>query len=200
MATKLSPALLFDSLCREEAVLYLRNNLAKSKGVMGDIIIGVKDPSNLKEDTLMIPKNTIICINEQTTIAAVRSNKDIRNYVRKGYLEPLSQEMFDQELEENPNMEIRAQKELNRMISPDQERMDQQETAETRQKEAPSYIRPAVASIFAKAQVGDGDETDLIDDLKTLGFLTEVEKSHLQGNLHTVDEKFLGFKKHILNL
>lgn len=197
---KLSPSLLFDSICKQGEALYFRNALQKSKGIMGDIIIGVTDPSNRKEDTLRIPKNCVICVNEQTTLEAVRSNHDIRLYIRKGYIEPLSQEMYEAEVEENPIIESRARKELDRMISPDQERSADQDTADQRQREAPSYIRPAVAQIFSKAQIGDEDEEILIDDLKSLGKLTQVEISHVQGNLHTIDEKYLALRKVVLGL
>lgn len=198
----ISPTRLFDEICRTGEPLYFRNALQKSKGIMGDIIIGVQDPSSRRGETLRIPKNCIICVNEQTTLEAVKSNSDIRLYIRKGYLEVLSQEMFEEEVTKNPNVINKASKELNRMTQTEDydENAPKKETAEDRAAQAPSYIRPAVAQIFSKAQFGDEEESILIDDFRACEPFTQVEISHMQGNLPTVDENYLQVRKYVLGL
>lgn len=198
----ISPTRLFDEICKQGDPLYFRNALQKSKGIMGDIIIGVQDPSSRRGDTLRIPKNCVICVNEQTTLEAVKTNADIRLYIRKGYLEVLDQTMFEEECAKNPNILTKAGKELNRMTQTEEydENAPHRETAEERAAQAPSYIRPVVAQLFSKAQFGDEEESIILDDFKACEPYTQVEIAHMQGNLATVDENYLRVRKYVMGL
>jgi hypothetical protein len=207
-ASKKPATVVLDQLCKEGNAVYLRNVLQKSKGVMGDLVVALKDPIADKAITLSVPRNSIVCASDQVTSEALRGSTDLRRYLREGYLEIMTQDEYDEIAATEPRLIEKSKTELNRMNrtaagngNGDQEAPKQVGKGENKKPDAaPDYIRPALAQVISRAQFEDGDEGDLLLDFKALIPFTGIEISHLQSSINTIPDTLRDIRQFIIEM
>ena len=193
-----SQVLVFEELCTNKKPVYLRNQMQKSRlsgGAIGDLIIGLVDPVTRRNFTLAIPKNSIVCANDQTSTDALASNNDIRRYIREGVLEVLTEEQYSELCNTSPELITKSTKELVRLsgaISGEARR--EEPSAATKaiagQQSGNVEVRGAVLALLNKIQMRADDEDTLVEDLKAYMPLTDAEKLNFRTNLANIPSDF----------
>lgn len=198
-------AILFDQLCAKGEPVYLRNTLHQARGEMGNLMIPVVDPNSHRGTTLCIPKNSVICVNDQITAETARVCNDLRRFISRGFLEVMSAVDYSSLLEANPNIELKSTEELNKMLA-----WVNNESAAPAPK-APVHvhdndvakiipIRATIASLVSKAQLGSDTDISVLEDLKALAPYNELELNHMRGSLATMDGTMQFTKQYIVTL
>ena len=193
-----SQVLVFEELCTNKKPVYLRNQMQKSRlsgGAIGDLIIGLIDPVTRRNFTLGIPKNSVVCANDQTSTDALASNNDIRRYIREGVLEVLTEEQYSDLCNASPELIAKSSKELVRLSGAISGEARQEEpTAAAKaiadQQSGNAEVRGAVLALLNKIQLRADDEDTLVEDLKVYMPLTEAEKLHFRTNLMNIPSDF----------
>lgn len=201
-----SQVLVFEELCTNKKPVYLRNQMQKSRlsgGAIGDLIIGLVDPVTRRNFTLAIPKNSVVCANDQTSTDALASNNDIRRYIREGVLEVLTEEQYADLCNVSPELITKSTKELVRLsgaISGEARREEPSAAARAvaAQQSGNAEVRGAVLAILNKIQLKMDDEETLIEDLKVFMPLTEAEKLNFRTNLMNIPSDFDTIRNMIL--
>lgn len=193
-----SQVLVFEELCTNRKPVYLRNQMQNSRlsgGAIGDLIIGLVDPVTRRNFTLAIPKNSVVCANDQTSTDALASNNDIRRYIREGVLEVLTEEQYANLCSTSPELITKSTKELVRLSGAISGEARQEEpSAATReiagQQSGKAEVRGAVLALLNKIQMRADDEDTLIEDLKVYMPLTDAEKLNFRTNLMNIPSDF----------
>lgn len=201
-----SQVLVFEELCTNRKPVYLRNQMQNSRlsgGAIGDLIIGLVDPVTRRNFTLAIPKNSVVCANDQTSTDALASNNDIRRYIREGVLEVLTEEQYANLCSTSPELITKSTKELVRLSGAISGEARQEEpSAATReiagQQSGKAEVRGAVLALLNKIQMRADDEDTLIEDLKVYMPLTDAEKLNFRTNLPTIPSDFDSIRAIIL--
>jgi len=193
-----SQVLVFEELCTNRKPVYLRNQMQNSRlsgGAIGDLIIGLVDPVTRRNFTLAIPKNSVVCANDQTSTDALASNNDIRRYIREGVLEVLTEEQYANLCSTSPELITKSTKELVRLSGAISGEARQEEpSAATReiagQQSGKAEVRAAVLALLNKIQMRADDEDTLLEDLKVYMPLTDAEKLNFRTNLMNIPSDF----------
>lgn len=193
-----SQVLVFEELCTNRKPVYLRNQMQNSRlsgGAIGDLIIGLVDPVTRRNFTLAIPKNSVVCANDQTSTDALASNNDIRRYIREGVLEVLTEEQYANLCSTSPELITKSTKELVRLSGAISGEARQEEpSAATReiagQQSGKAEVRGAVLALLNKIQMRADDEDTLLEDLKVYMPLTDAEKLNFRTNLMNIPSDF----------
>ena len=201
-----SQTLKFEKACKLEAIFYFRNVIHNSDvapGQVGDIIIGLLDPDSNKNLVLAIPKNSYICVNEQVPVSLLKTNTDIRNYLRRGAIEIYTEEEYEEIIKNDPKIQDKSAKELKRLMGLVLGERSQVAPKATKPVIADSSelnLRAAIISCFNKAQFEQEEEDILISDLKANEPITEIEKEYLKQNVSSVSSAYSQFKAYITDL
>lgn len=197
-------AIFFDQLCAKGEPIYLRNTLHEARGEMGNLMVTVVDPNSHRSTTLCIPKNSVVCVNDQVTADSAKVCNDLRRFISRGFLEVLSADGYAKMLETNPNMEVKSTEELNKMLA----WVNNESVAPVKPvTHAPSSdvskilsIRSTVASMVSKAQLGSDNDVSVLEDLKALAPYNDLELQHMRSSLATMDGTMQETKKYIVTL
>lgn len=199
-------AILFDQLCAKGEPIYLRNTLHEARGEMGNLMITVTDPNSHRGTTLCIPKNSVICVNDQVTSEAAKVCNDLRRFISRGFLEVMSSDAYAMMLESNPNIERKSTDELNKMLA----WVNNESTAPISTKAQVIVgnndvakiipIRGTIASLVSKAQLGSDTDISVLEDLKALAPYNELELNHMRGSLGSMDGTMQSTKQYIVTL
>lgn len=198
-------AILFDQLCAKGDPIYLRNTLHEARGEMGNLMITVTDPHSHRGTTLCIPKNSVVCVNDQVTSEAARLCNDLRRFISRGFLEVLSADAYSKVLETNPNIEVKSTEELNKMLAwVNNESIAPPSKAgvvvSNNDVKNIIPIRAGIASLVSKAQLGSDTDISVLEDLKALAPYNELELNHMRGSLATMDGTMQSTKQYIVTL
>lgn len=198
-------AILFDQLCAKGEPVYLRNTLYEARGEMGNLMVTVVDPNSHRSTTLCIPKNSVICINDQVTPESARLCNDLRRFISRGFLEVLDSDAYIKLLEGSPNMGSKSESELNQMLAWVNNESIATKAPTTSVTVDPAVakviqIRANVASMVSKAQLGSDSDVSILEDLKALAPFNELELKHLQSSVATMDGTMQETKRYIVNL
>jgi hypothetical protein len=199
-------AILFDQLCAKGEPVYLRNTLHEARGEMGNLMITVTDPNSHRGTTLCIPKNSVVCVNDQVTSESARVCNDLRRFISRGFLEVMSSDAYAKMLETNPNIEVKSTEELNKMLAwvnnESAAPAPKASTVEVSNNDVARIIpiRANIAGLVSKAQLGSDTDISVLEDLKALAPYNELELNHMRSSLATMDGTMQFTKQYIVTL
>lgn len=196
-------SILFEQLCDKNEPIYLQNTLQESsiaKDVIGDLIIGFYDYRTHRNLTLGIPKNSIVCANDQVPTQILKESTDIRKYLRLNVLRVLSLQNYLELIERDPNIPKKAEKELSRLMA-NMTGESIVNAPKTKQLDTDDMnIRESVMNQMNKSQFEQDDEEILLSDFKALEPFSDVEKEWLRSQHSLVSGSYQDIKTYLTQL
>jgi hypothetical protein len=196
----------FDELAKAEQTIYLKNTLSASRlapGTIGDLLVTLTDPITKSSMTLAIPKNSIICATEQCNFETLRVSNDIRKFIRNNAIQVLDQKDFDRLCVEDPKLIEKSYRELSRLMASvnlENNPNLQDQAAAVSELVGDYDVRPAVNAILTQAQIEQGDEEDLLVDLKSLAPFAPGEIAFIRGILPSIPATYNAIARYIQTL